>query len=128
MSTKDALRVLSNDDIYLFGEGNWFRSYEKMGAHFAKVDGKAGYFFAVWAPQVKSVHVIGDFNNWDPCATPLEVTSQGGIWQGFVAGGQEAQRYKYLIESQNGELLKRAERYGVGADINAGNAKKTAGL
>ena len=128
MSTKDALRVLSNDDIYLFGEGNWFRSYEKMGAHFAKVDGKAGYFFAVWAPQVKSVHVIGDFNNWDPCATPLEVTSQGGIWQGFVAGVQEAQLYKYLIETQDGDLLYKADPYAFSAELIPGTASKTAEL
>jgi 1,4-alpha-glucan branching enzyme len=126
MGTKDALHALSNDDVYLFGEGNWFQSYEKMGAHPARVEGQAGYFFAVWAPQVKSVHVIGDFNAWDPAAAPLNVTPSGGVWQGFVPGVKEGQLYKYLIETSNGDLLYKADPYAFSAELIPGTASKTA--
>ena len=28
-------------------------------------EGEQGYRFAVWAPRVQSVSVVGDFNGWD---------------------------------------------------------------
>ena len=49
--------LLTNDDLYLLAKGEWFRSYEKLGAHPATEGDQEGYFFAVWAPDVKSVRV-----------------------------------------------------------------------
>ena len=65
---------LTHDDLYLLGMGKWYKSYEKMGAHPAKINGQNGWLFRVWAPEVKSVHVVGDFNEWDPQATPMTET------------------------------------------------------
>ena len=66
MQTRDSSLYLSDDDLYLLARGEWYRSYDKMGAHQAvDENGTEGFHFAVWAPQVKSVHVIGKFNNWD---------------------------------------------------------------
>jgi 1,4-alpha-glucan branching enzyme len=31
------------DELYLFGEGRYFRAYQKLGAHLAQVDGKRAY-------------------------------------------------------------------------------------
>ena len=60
MDILDSSLYLSNDDVYLLGTGKWYRSYEKLGAHPATgADGQRGYHFAVGAPQVKSVAVIG---------------------------------------------------------------------
>lgn len=39
MGNPDVVHALTNDDIYMLAEGDWFRSYEKMGAHPATVDG-----------------------------------------------------------------------------------------
>ena len=33
MDTLDSGLYLSNDDVYLLGNGKWYRSYEKLGAH-----------------------------------------------------------------------------------------------
>ena len=63
--------ILTKDDIYLFGHGIWQRAWEKMGAHKDIQNGEEGWLFRVWAPKVASVHVVGDFNGWDPQATPL---------------------------------------------------------
>ena len=48
---------LTDDDIYLFGEGTHYRLYEKMGAHLATEDGVAGALFAVWAPNAEEVQI-----------------------------------------------------------------------
>ena len=83
MEALDSTLYLSNDDLFLFARGEWYRSYEKMGAHPARTDdGTKGYHFAVWAPDVQSVHVIGEFNGWDETATPLTQTETGGVWEG----------------------------------------------
>ncbi|ERL13371.1 1,4-alpha-glucan branching enzyme [Coriobacteriaceae bacterium BV3Ac1] len=128
MGTTDTIYRLSNDDIYLLAEGAWYRSYQKLGAHPATVDGVAGYFFAVWVPDVRSVHVIGEFNGWDPTANPLEVTPYGGVWEAFVPGVQEGQLYKYLIETQSGDLLYKADPYAFSAEMIPGTASKTADI
>ena len=52
-------------DQYLFGHGNHYEIYQKMGAHKVIVDGQEGVYFAVWAPNARRVAVVGDFNDWD---------------------------------------------------------------
>ena len=126
MESLDSTLYLSNDDLFLFARGEWYRSYEKMGAHPAVTDdGTHGYHFAVWAPDVRSVHVIGDFNGWDETATPLYPTETGGIWQGFVAGIEEGALYKYLIECNDGRKLYKADPYGFYAEKVPGTASRT---
>ena len=63
--------LLSDHDVYLFKQGNHFRLYNKLGSHLYNHHGEAGVIFAVWAPNAKSVSVIGDFNDWDPRDYPM---------------------------------------------------------
>jgi 1,4-alpha-glucan branching enzyme len=90
----------SEQDAYLFKEGNHFRLYEKLGAHLCVMDGKPGVHFAVWAPNAKSVSVIGNFNYWNRQAHPLNARwDSSGIWEGFVPGITKGELYKYFIVS-----------------------------
>ena len=104
MAVSDSELSLTKDDLYLMGQGSWYRSYEKMGAHPATRDGVDGYHFSVWAPDVRSVRVIGDFNDWDIEANFLEHTPTGGVWEGFIPGVTEGQLYKYVIETGRGAV------------------------
>jgi 1,4-alpha-glucan branching enzyme len=47
--------VLSDFDLYLLGEGNHLRLYDKLGAHPMEMDGIAGVAFAVWASSATSI-------------------------------------------------------------------------
>lgn len=97
--------LLSDDDLYLFNEGSHFRLYEKLGAHVldaAAAGGRAGVYFAVWAPNAKAVSVIGDFNAWDPDRHPLRPRGSSGIWEGFLPGATAGMLYKYHIRSRLG--------------------------
>ncbi|OUO35744.1 1,4-alpha-glucan branching protein GlgB [Olsenella sp. An290] len=126
METLDSTLYLSNDDLFLLARGEWYKSYEKLGAHPAKDDsGTSGFHFAVWAPDVKSVHVIGDFNGWDETANPLVPTQTGGVWQGFVPGVGHEALYKYLIETMDGRKLYKADPYGFYAEQIPGTASRT---
>src|SRR5579864_8867977 len=90
--------LLTDFDLYLFNEGTHVRLYEKLGAHPRTVDGTAGVEFAVWAPNADEVSVIGDFNQWNPTATPLQPKQSSGIWEGFVPGIGQGTLYKYSIK------------------------------
>ncbi|MFR2627088.1 MAG: alpha amylase C-terminal domain-containing protein [Collinsella sp.] len=113
---------LSKDDVYLFGIGMWERSWEKMGAHPDTQNRTRGWRFCVWAPDVKSVHVIGEFNDWDEEANPLVPVHTSAIWEGFIPGAEQGQLYKYLIETNEGEKLYKADPYAFKAECPPGTA------
>lgn len=116
--------MLTDDDIHLFGTGMWQRAWEKMGAHKDVQGNSEGWLFRVWAPQVSSVHVVGDFNGWDPKATPLTRAANSDIWETFVPGLEQGSLYKYVIETDEGELLWKADPFGFYAETCPGTASK----
>ncbi len=128
MEAQDSTLYVSNDDVYLLGAGEWYRSYEKLGAHPAKDGRKKGYHFAVWAPEVQAVYVIGEFNGWDEQANPLACSEHGDIWQGFVAGVTAGQLYKFLLVTNDGTKLYKADPYAFAAELPPGTASRTADL
>jgi 1,4-alpha-glucan branching enzyme len=91
---------LTGHDQYLFNEGSHCRIYEKLGAHIGRHEGRAGTWFAVWAPNAERVSVIGDFNGWNEQATPLFSQASSGVWQAFVPGVGKGAHYKFQIHSR----------------------------
>ena len=57
---------ISELDTYLFAKGTHYEIYEKMGAHLAEEDGKAGTYFSVWAPNARSVSVAENGVKFEP--------------------------------------------------------------
>ena len=96
-------RILTDDDLYWFGEGNHYRLYQKMGAHLDREGDADGVRFAVWAPEARSVHVMGEFNGWSKTEHPLEARGVSGIWTGFIPGVGSGAPYKYHIHSRRGD-------------------------
>jgi 1,4-alpha-glucan branching enzyme len=105
--------LLTEQDIYLFKEGNHFHLYEKLGSHLMDVEGEAGTLFAVWAPNAESVSVVGDFNGWNPELHPLDVRwDASGIWEGFIPGVGQGSLYKYHIASKvNGYVVDKGDPF-----------------
>ncbi|MBW1799557.1 MAG: 1,4-alpha-glucan branching protein GlgB [Deltaproteobacteria bacterium] len=92
--------LLTEDDLYLFNEGNHFHLYERLGSHIIRRGDKEGTCFAVWAPDAEAVHVIGDFNGWDKNGHPLCPRGRSGIWEGFIGGIGKGANYKYHVRSR----------------------------
>ena len=111
-------------DQYLFGNGTHYELYKKMGAHLVTVDGVKGVYFAVWAPQAKSVSVIGEFNEWDLNADMMQRHDPMGIYTKFVPGAKEGQLYKFCIETQNGAKIDKADPFANYAELRPGNASR----
>src|SRR5580658_6315761 len=106
--------LLTDQDLYLFNEGSHYRIYDKMGAHAATHDGVAGTTFSVWAPNARSISVVGSFKGWDPKTHRLSVRGSSGIWEGFVPGATQGALYKFHIESiHHGYRIDKADPFGV---------------
>lgn len=115
-------------DAYLFGRGTHYEIYNKMGAHLTTFDGKEGVYFSVWAPRAKMVYVIGEFNNWNETADPMHRISDVGIYDRFIPGVKEGQLYKFLIITQSGQKLYKADPYANASEMRPGTASKVTSL
>jgi 1,4-alpha-glucan branching enzyme len=115
--------ILGEQDLYLFGEGNHLRLYDKLGAHPMEFEGVAGTSFAVWAPNARRVSVIGEFNLWDGRKHVMRKHPGVGVWEIFVPDVGDGDLYKYEIMGPNGDLLPlKADPFGFRAEKLPGTA------
>jgi 1,4-alpha-glucan branching enzyme len=125
ISRQPAESPLSEDDLFLFNEGSHFRLYRKLGARLASDRGEEGVYFAVWAPNAKSVTVMGDFNGWDKATAPLYGRGGSGIWEGFVPGAAKGAGYKYHIVSRDGDYrVDKLDPFGIHTETPPRTASK----
>ena len=119
---------ISEMDQYLFSQGTHYDIYKKLGAHFSEEKGVKGVFFAVWAPHAAAVHVIGEFNSWNEESHLMKKEDSGGIHSLFVPGVQENTLYKFLITTEKGEKLYKADPFANYAEMRPGNASRITNL
>jgi 1,4-alpha-glucan branching enzyme len=99
-------------DLYLFGQGDHHRIYEKLGAHPMEVNGVKGIYFAVWAPNARNVSVIGNFNVWHGGKHQMRVLGSSGVWELFVPDIGVGEVYKYEVKDRSGNIFVKSDPYG----------------
>ncbi len=115
MSTS-ACPSIDERDLRLLSQGAHPAPYEVLGAHVVGAPGvstgsgsvgaaTAGTRFAVWAPNARSVSVVGDFNHWDGRVNPMQPRGHSGIWETFVEGVGPGALYKFELHDAQGHLL-----------------------
>ncbi|PZR37061.1 MAG: 1,4-alpha-glucan branching enzyme [Azospira oryzae] len=123
--SEESFSLLTDFDIHLFKTGKHFKLHDKLGAHIVTHQGEKGTYFAVWAPNARFVSVIGNFNHWKDGANRLNPRwDESGIWEGFIAGVEKGEIYKYAILSNSGEYLEKADPFAFYAEV----APKTASV
>lgn len=121
-------RFITEFDQYLFGQGTHYDLYNKLGAHPMTVDEEEGVYFAVWAPNAAAVSIVGDFNEWDENATPMERLEPLGIYQIFLTEIKVGDIYKYCVTAQDGKKTLKADPYGFQAELRPNNASVVADI
>ena len=111
MAGSNAKVFISKTDQYLFGQGTHYEIYKKLGAHLSEENGVKGTYFATWAPNAEAVHVIGSWSAWNETAHPMTRLGEVGIWGLFIPGVGEGSIYKFLITTQDGRKLYKADPY-----------------
>jgi len=102
---------IPDDDLYLFAEGKHLHIYRHLGAHACTKDAISGVQFALWAPGVKRVSVIGDFNAWNGLRHPMRSRGVSGVWEIFIPGLQASDLYKFEILNQHNQILVKTDPY-----------------
>ncbi|HET6283408.1 MAG TPA: 1,4-alpha-glucan branching protein GlgB [Polyangia bacterium] len=125
----DAALVFGDADFHLLAEGTHAKLYDKLGAHAAWQNGKAGTRFAVWAPNAETVEVIGDWSGWQGGGVRLRAARDTGVWQGFAEGIVPGQKYKYRIQSRHGGyVVNKADPFAFAAEMPPATASVVAAL
>ena len=111
-------------DCYLFGQATHYDIYKKMGAHLAERKGKKGVCFDVWAPHAREVYVFGEFNDWNETSHEMKRVEPEtmGVYELFVPGAQKGQMYKFIIVTEQGDKLYKADPYANYAELRPGTA------
>lgn len=114
---------MNNKELQSYYDGYSVKAYDIFGAHFSE----GGVVFRLYAPNAKSVRLIGDFNNWDWEATFLKKINNE-IWETTVGGLQEYAQYKYVIERQDGKLMEKVDPYAFYNEMRPGWVCKVVNL
>lgn len=114
----ESFSLFTKEDTTLFLSGKHCRLYEKFGSRKVKFNGNEGVYFAVWAPNAKSVAVVGEFNQWKRSKNKLKKKKDGsGIWETFISGLDLGIIYKYSIQTQVGEILEKIDPFAFSFEI-----------
>ncbi|MGL4394722.1 MAG: 1,4-alpha-glucan branching protein GlgB [Brevinema sp.] len=109
-NTNSIPSMISDYDLYLFSEGTHDKVWHFLGAHERITNGIFGINVAVWAPNAKSVRLIGDFNAWDEESHFMNHRG-GGIWEIFTHDLSIGMLYKFAIESSDGNIKHKTDPY-----------------
>ena len=120
--------TLGDMDLYLLGEGRHRRMWHVLGAHVRTHEGVSGTSFAVWAPNARSVRVVGDFNYWDGRAHLMRTLGSSGVWELFIPGVEAGTKYKYGIVTPSGDLTLKADPVAFGAEGPPGTSSVVSDL
>jgi len=107
-------------DLHLIGEGRHEELWTVLGANLRTYPSPLGQVhgtsFAVWAPNARAVHVIGDFNHWQGASHAMRVLGSSGVWELFVPDVGAGERYKFEILGGDGGWGQKADPLAKGAE------------
>jgi len=101
------------EELDKFNSGIHYNAYDILGSRMWEVDGIKGVLFSVWAPNAKSVSVVGDFNKWNNKAHLMRRLWNSGVFELFIPGLIEGCMYKFAILKKEDKWILKSDPYGV---------------
>ncbi len=98
-------------DAHLLMLGVHYKIYDVMGGRVTEHQGCRGTKFTVWAPNAGSVSLVGDFNYFNGQANPMRTMGRSGVWELFVPGLGQGEKYKFEIHTKQGALRVKSDPY-----------------
>ena len=114
-------RDILDTDLYLFNTGEAQRAYLLFGCHW--IPEISMHRFCVWAPNARSVSLVGDFNGWDRSKNPMR-HYKNGVYTAYVAGARNGDNYKYCITGYDKKKAYKADPFAFHAEVAPGTASK----
>ncbi len=121
----NAVPAMLDIDLDALAQGQHPRPFEVLGAHAAP--GGQGVRFAVWAPNARAVHLVGDFNDWQGSGHGME--RRRGVWELLVPEARPGQRYRFEVLGEDGQTtVLKADPYARAAELRPATASVVAPL
>ncbi len=114
-------KYISTHDIYLFNTGNAQKAYLTFGCHYIAEIKK--HRFCVWAPNARSVSLVGDFNNWEVGVNRMQ-KREDGVYYAFVENLKNGDNYKYLVEGYDGRMVYKSDPFAFHSERTPKTASK----
>ena len=111
-------------DLHLAGEGRHEELWRRMGAHVGDIEGVRGTSFAVWAPNARSVRVVGEFNSWDGRLHPMRMLGGSGIWELFIPEIDSGTSYRYELVTAQGAVVTRSDPWAFATEVSPNTASR----
>ncbi len=106
-------------DLTLYYQGNMCNAYEYFGAHIVE----DGVVFRTYAPHARSIHVIGEFNNWcENEESKMKKIDNKGIFELYIKNARKGQQYKLRIKQAIGNVVDKADPYAFASQLRPNNA------
>ncbi len=109
--------------LHLFYEGKNYEAWRFFGAHTKTCNGREYTVFRVWAPNAVSVSLVGDFNDWNRDAAPMQLVSDG-VWAVATDKMPQYTVYKFSVETKSGDIRLKSDPYGRHFETAPQNASK----
>lgn len=109
-------------DAHLFALGVHYKLYDVMGGRLCVHQGYTGTKFTLWAPHAKSVALVSDFNYFDGRSNPMRTMGASGVWELFVPGVGQGEKYKFEIRTQEGALRVKADPFAYWSEMRPNTA------
>ena len=113
----------SRSAVECFQAGDGAFSYEYFGARGAERNGERGVLFRVWAPNARSVSVVGSFNDWNKTENFMN-RNRDGIWELFIEGVEQGDSYKFCVETPWFEKMMKSDPFAFYAENRPDNASR----
>ncbi|MBI3900626.1 MAG: 1,4-alpha-glucan branching protein GlgB, partial [Chlamydiia bacterium] len=120
--------TIGETDLFLFNKGCHYLLYQLLGANFGTYFGVEGVRFAVWAPNATAVSLIADFNHFDGRVNFMRSVGQSGIWEIFVPGLLEGEKYKFEIRTKEGYIRVKSDPVAFYAEMRPRTASVVADI
>ena len=104
-------------DLHLLGEGQHWKSYEKLGAQLRTVDGVAGVNFAVWAPNAEASPSSATSTCGIAAATRCGSTSRPAFGNCSSRASDAGTKYKFAVKHRGGHVVDKCDPYGFFAEV-----------
>ncbi|MBN2478803.1 MAG: 1,4-alpha-glucan branching protein GlgB, partial [Parachlamydiales bacterium] len=114
--------VIEKKDIEKFKKGIHYKLYDVLGAHKKKIKNVSGIQFSLWAPNAKSVSVVGDFNNWDKTIHQMKNVDESGIWAIFISEIGFNELYKFEIFTKDNNLRIKTDPFAFYTELRPHNS------
>lgn len=122
------LPTIGELDQYLFGKGVHYHVHEMMGGRLINHQNCPGAKFIIWAPSARRVSLLADFNHWDGRVNPMRSLGSSGLWEIFIPGLVEGEKYKFEIKTQTGSILVKADPYAYASELRPATASVLAAV